>query len=192
MINRLFKKSTLYIVMVGAILGMSSAVSFAQVYETMEGHVEFDSSVPLHSFTGTSENLTGQINLTENIVDFYVDLTTLETGIGSRDRDMRETLNTDEFPFAEFYGSLKTLPDSSSIMPQTVMVVGDFKIHGISKSIEVPGKITFNEQGIHVVAEWEINIKDYDITPPGVLFYKVSEIQKVRIDVLLPEKEEMP
>lgn len=27
----------------------------AQVYETSAGHVEFDSSVPLHSFTGRSE-----------------------------------------------------------------------------------------------------------------------------------------
>ena len=66
----------------------------AQAWYAETGHVEFLSNVPLHDFIGTSDVLTGRIDLAENTVDFFVDLNTLDTGIGKRDKDMRKTLET--------------------------------------------------------------------------------------------------
>ena len=164
---------------------------YAQVYETSSGHVEFDSSVPLHSFTGQSDHLTGQINLSDGTVDFYVDLTTIETGIAARDKDMRETLETDRYPFAEFFGSLESSFDSSAMEPQKVKVAGEFTVHGVSQNVEIDGTLKKTEDGLEVSAEWELNIRDYDIEPPGILFYRVSEVQTVRIETLLTPKMSM-
>ena len=61
----------------------------AQSYFTDAGTAIFHSKVPLHSFSGTSENLTGLINLDDKTVDFYLDLATLDTGNGKRDKDLR-------------------------------------------------------------------------------------------------------
>lgn len=162
----------------------------AQVFMTRTGHVEFTSSVPLHSFTGSSEHLVGQINLNDNTVDFYVDLNSIDTGIGKRDKDMRQTLDTKNHPFAEFFGELVTSFDTSNSGEQPASVEGEFSIHGVTRKVKIDGTLQKTEEGLLVKADWIVNLKDYDIEPPGILFYRVDEEQKIKIDALLTPVEE--
>ena len=157
----------------------------AQTFMSEEGRAEFTSRVPLHTFTGTSKNLTGQIDLVESTVDFYIDLTTLKTGNKKRDKDMLLTLETKEFPFAEFFGKLETPFDPTKPGVQPVKVRGDFKIHGVTREIEVEGTMQSSSQGLVVNAAWELNLKDYKIVPPSLLIMKVDEVQEVKIEAML-------
>ncbi|MEX2455710.1 MAG: YceI family protein [Balneolaceae bacterium] len=158
---------------------------------TDSGYAEFTSHVPLHSFTGKSNHLTGMIDPSERVVDFYIDLNTLKTGIGKRDRDMYSTLNVEEHPFAEFTGTLNSPIDMESTEKQTVEVTGDFTIHGVSREVTIPGTIQKNEDHLLLEAEWTLNLNDYNIEPPGILFYRVNEEQEVRIEAtLLPQDRE--
>lgn len=157
----------------------------AQVYQAKTGHAEFKSSVPLHSFVGTSDHLVGKINLADGTVDFYLDLTTLDTGNNKRDKDMRETLETDEYPFAEFFGKLVSGFDSTSSKPQQVTVQGEFKIHNVTQKVTIGGTLQKTDQGLKVEAAWTLNLTDYDIKPPGILFYRVDEEIDVQVDALL-------
>lgn len=160
-------------------------VSQAQTFQTERGHAEFRSEVPLHSFTGTSENLVGQIDLMDHTVDFYIDLNTLKTGIGKRDKDMKKTLDTDQYPFAEFFGQLVTPFDTNSDAVQPAIVRGAFKIHGITKQVEITGSLQKTADGIRVQAAWELDLDDYDIEPPSLLIVKVNPVQDIQIDALL-------
>ena len=162
-----------------------STPALAQTYMGENGTAEFTSKVPMHTFTGSSEYLTGQVNLVENTVDFYIDLTTLKTGNKKRDKDMLITLETKDYPFAEFFGSLQTEFDTSSSAEQPVTVAGDFKIHGVTRKIEVDGRMQMTPDGLQVQAEWQINIKDYNIVPPSLLIMKVDEVQEIKINALL-------
>lgn len=161
----------------------------AQSYMTEEGHAEFTSSVPLHTFTGVSDHLTGLIDFDENLVDFYIDLQTLKTGNGKRDRDMYSTLETDKFPFAEFTGSLETPFDPESTEEKNVIVTGDFTIHGVTQSIEVEGILQKRNNGLYLEASWILNLDDYEIEPPGILFYRVDEEIEVQIETELQPQE---
>lgn len=156
-----------------------------QAFFADNGHVEFLSNVPLHSFVGESDQLVGRVDLAERTVDFYVDLNTLDTGIGKRDKDMRKTLETDTYPFAEFFGTLLTEIDPEAAGPQAVEVEGDFTVHGITRSIRVPGTITFDNGAMRVTAAWVLNLKDHDIEPPRLLIIKVDEEQAISFDILL-------
>ena len=158
----------------------------AQTYMAENGTAEFTSKVPLHTFTGSSDYLVGQINLVENTVDFYIDLTTLKTGNKKRDKDMLITLETKEYPFAEFFGNIQTEVDPASSVDQPVKVVGDFKIHGVTRKIEVDGIIQIKPEGLMVQAEWQLNLADYNIVPPSLLVVKVDEVQDIKIQALLP------
>ena len=160
-----------------------------QSYLTKSGHVEFDSSVPLHSFTGTSDRLVGKINLADSTVDFYVDVHTLETGIGKRDRDMLKTLEAEKHPFAEFYGKLVTTFNPQNTQPQDVTVEGDFKVHGVSNPVTLSGTLQKTSDGLQVQAEWTLNMKDYNIKPPGILFYRVSEKIEASISATLSSQQ---
>lgn len=156
-----------------------------QVYMTESGHAEFDSSVPLHTFTGVSDHLVGKIDLNDSTVDFYLDVNTLKTGIGKRDKDMLETLNADEYPFAEFFGKLKGSFDPDTEEPQKVVAEGEFSIHGETNDLRVEGTLQKTSEGLSLNAAWTINMEDYNIEPPGILFYRVSEKIDIRIEATL-------
>lgn len=170
------------LVLVLAILATSAT---AQTYGSARGTVSFTSRVPLHTFTGTSQHLNGAIGLDTREVDFYVDLETLETGIGKRDRDMREALETQRFPFAEFTGRLTTPLDLQQRTAQRARVEGTFTIHGVARPLTVVGTIEPTRRGLRVRAGWEVRLDDHDIQPPRLLMVKVNQIQRVEIDILL-------
>lgn len=157
----------------------------AQSFSTENGHVEFTSSVPMHTFTGESDLLVGQINLADSTVDFYVDLTTFETGIGKRDKDMRKTLETDEFPFAEFFGKLTSGFDPATATEQDASVVGNFSIHGVTRTVEISGTLQMADESLKLSAEWKLNLEDYRIVPPSLLIMKVDKMQEIRITAIL-------
>ncbi len=161
--------------------------AFAQEYQTSDGQAKFHSTVPLHSFTGESEYLNGLIDFEENLVDFYLDLSTLKTGNSSRDSDMYTTLNIDQYPFAEFTGSIISdysfNPDSLGKQPVTVS--GEFTLNGITVSKTVEGSIEQTDQSINIKAKWVLDITDYQIEPPGILFYRVRDEMDVEISAEL-------
>jgi len=155
------------------------------VYETDSGYVEFESRVPLHTFTGQSNDLVGRVNLADSTVDFYVDLATLRTGNGKRDKDMRTALNVDEHPFAEYYGKLITPFDESLEGDQPARTRGTFTVHGVSREIEVQGVLRNTPDGLYMSAEWTLNLEDYDIEPPRLLIVKVHPEQELKIEATL-------
>lgn len=157
-----------------------------QSYVSEEGYVEFESSAPLLTFKGISNNLTGLIDFDQNLVDFYVDLNTIDTGIRLRNRHMRESyLETDKFPFAEFTGRLTTEFDFQIAQPQPATVTGTFKIHGVEREIDVEGNIQLVSDGLLLTASWVVRLEDYNIDRPSVIFYELAEEQKVSISITL-------
>ncbi len=158
----------------------------AQIYYTESGRTEFHCEVPLHSFTGHSNYLVGKINLNTGTVDFYVDVHTLQTGIEMRDDDMLETLKAKKYPFAGFYGKLVSDFNPDLNQPQKVTVEGEFTIHGVSNPVTISGTLQKTDRGLKLNASWKLNMKDYKIEPPGILFYRVNETLDIRVEALLP------
>lgn len=161
----------------------------AQSYFTENGTAIFHSKVPLHTFSGTSERLTGLINLEDGTVDFYLDLETLDTGNAKRDKDMLITLETDSYPFGEFYGTLKSDFDAQLLEAQEVAVEGTFKIHGKEQTVVITGTLTPTENTLVVSAGWILKLADYGIEPPSLLFIKVDQEQEIEINAVLTLKE---
>jgi hypothetical protein len=80
---------------------------------------------------------------------FEVDLRTLDTGIGLRNRHMREGyLHTDKYPFAKYSGNMTK--SWKSAKGTEVMVSGSIDIHGKKKSLDVCGVITPAPNGFRI------------------------------------------
>jgi polyisoprenoid-binding protein YceI len=158
----------------------------AQSFTADDGYVEFISRAPLLEFKGTSSHLTGLVDLNQNLVDFFVDLNALDTGIQRRNRDMRNTyLKTDLYPFAEFTGQLITPFDASISDKQDVRVSGTFNIHGVEREIEVEGTLESKNGSLRLEAGFAVLLEDHNIDRPRVLFYELSDEQIVNISILL-------
>jgi polyisoprenoid-binding protein YceI len=172
------------------VLGWAAPHGIAQQYLGDKGKAVFTSETPLTTFDGTSEHLTGLLDFDKNLVDFFLDLNTLDTGIGLRDKHMRKNyLETDKYPFAEFTGKILNYQQPPS-QSQEVTVTGTFKIHGVSKEVQIKGMLIPENGGFRIQAQWDLMLKDYNIDIPKVVFYQLSEKQAIRIDILLKPYEQ--
>ena len=160
----------------------------AQSYYTEKGKVQFESEATMESFTGTSESLVGKVNLADKSLDFYLDLATLTTGVGLRDEHMRENhLETEKFPFAEFFGTLEDDFDPQGTEQQEVTAKGVFKIHGVEREIEVIGSMWVSDGKLHLNASWQLKLADYEISRPSFLFLKLSDTQEISMNLVLEQ-----
>ncbi|MFD2201135.1 YceI family protein [Shivajiella indica] len=165
-------------------------VSFGQEFLTKDGKVIFISKASLSEFTGESDQLNGLVDIEKNLLDFYIDLNTLKTGIGLRDRHMRENyLETKKYPFAEFTGKMDTVPQLDEGKKVEVLAKGKFKIHGVERELEVKGfLIKKGNSQLELNANFKVKLSDYNIDIPKVMFYELAEEQEVSISAILIEK----
>ncbi|MBS4071109.1 YceI family protein [Algoriphagus aquatilis] len=162
----------------------------AQEYQTANGKATFLSKASLSEFTGESKTLKGLIDLDKNLVDFFLDLNTLKTGITLRDKHMRENyLETEKYPFAEFTGKFETLPKLNGAS-EKVTVRGKFKIHGVEREITVTGNLKKLTNGsLELKAAWVVALNDYKIDIPKLVFYELAAEQQVSIEAILNPKK---
>ncbi len=171
-----------------AILIYSNGLSLAQQYYTTNGFVEFVSRASIETFTGTSNNLNGLIDLATGDVDFYIDLNTISTGISLRDEHMRESyLETKKYPFAEFVGKLNGFNPSVNDT-QNVIVSGEFTIHGVKKQRTIQGRLLLNGDTLSIEANWPVLLSDHNISIPKIMFLKLADSQDVIIRATLTLK----
>jgi len=184
-------KKLAFLFLLTSCLALCGKSAISQTFVATDGYVAFISTAPLLEFKGTSNNLAGLINLETGEVDFYVDLASLDTGNRRRDRDMRQIyLETDKYPFADFKGRLTSDFDPGSEDEQPATVEGDFTMREITRKMSVSGTIQVTDEGVRVRAGWEILLKDFDIDRPSVLFYELSDVQTINIDILLRPHDE--
>jgi polyisoprenoid-binding protein YceI len=163
--------------------------------QTVEYHVDtrannvvkFISSAPIEDFEGVTKRIDGYVlhqgtELTDNSdVYFEVDLRTLDTGIGLRNRHMREDyLHTDKFPYARYKGSIVRVQRSGR--DNTVAVRGTMDIHGVTRQMDINATLTLTNNGYRVKSSFQIKLPDHDIPIPRFMFLKISEVMRLELD----------
>lgn len=98
---------------------------------------------------------------------------------------MRETLKVEKYPFAEFFGKIVSGFNPAADTLQDVTVAGEFKIHGVTQMVEIQGNLRKTTDGLKVEASWTLDMTDYNIRPPGILFYRVDENIDIHIETTL-------
>ncbi len=153
--------------------------------------VTFISETTLESFEGVSNKIDGYLALEsfEKFITsklyFEVDLNTLDTGIGLRNRHMRENyLETDKYRYAFYEGKLS---DIKLIKGDEYFIESDgmMFIHGVNKKIKVAGKLNINDEGWLLSSEFSILLSDYNIEIPKVMFMKLNNKVQVKLSINL-------
>ncbi|MGE5457825.1 MAG: YceI family protein [Methanococcaceae archaeon] len=150
--------------------------------------VKFISDAKIESFEGTTDKIDGYLVfdgndiLSKSSLYFEVDLRTLDTGIGLRNRHMREEyLETDKYPLTTFKGKI-IKADKISEGNFKVLAEGDLTIHGVTKKVQTIGQISNIGNGFHITSKFEVRLPDYNIEVPTMMFLKISEIIKLDLD----------
>jgi polyisoprenoid-binding protein YceI len=171
---------------------------FAASAQTVEYHVDakaknvvkFISDAPIEDFEGVTSKIDGYLkhsgsSLSESSdLYFEVDLRTLDTGIGLRNRHMREEyLHTDKYPYAKFSGTISNVRDAGS--NSTANVKGTMDIHGVKKTMEVSATLSPTSSGLRAKVSFIVKLTDHNIEVPKFMFLKISEDMKLELDVYL-------
>ena len=152
--------------------------------------VKFVSDAPVEDFEGTTNKIDGFIaydgnGLTTNSeLYFEVDLRTLDTGIGLRNRHMREDyLHTNKYPYAKFTGNIVDATPSGG--KTKVKVKGSMDIHGVKRSMDISGTISGSGDRLRITTTFDVSLPNHNIEVPQFMFMKIDENMELILDFTL-------
>lgn len=205
--SRVLKPSIAVTVLLASLLSASAANAGRWWVAPGAGQqVGFHSKAPVESFDGRTDRVQGIVALDETSVgdsiaiEVRVDMASLDTGIGMRNRHMRDNhLHTDRFPEAVFRGGRVTsgagvdLRDGEA---HDLGVEGVLELHGVSRPVSLVLRATLVgigeadvTSGLRIATEFPVSLADYDIPRPQFLFAKLGEVQRVYADLIAVEDE---
>ncbi|MBI5868801.1 MAG: YceI family protein [candidate division Zixibacteria bacterium] len=158
--------------------------------------VKFTSKAPLENFDGTTSRIDGYAvtpfdtlragtGYDSSKFYFEVDLNALDTGIGLRNRHMRENyLETDRFPFSQFAGRISEAGRAADSAFH-LTIAGDMTIHGVQKPKSATIQAAKEGSRYHVRGQFPVALPDYKIKVPRLMFLKISDTVQVQLDFYL-------
>ena len=188
--------------LVGIFFG-TTVLSGQQAYQVAlesDRLVRFTSSTAIDEFEGTTERLDGLVLLnTEELTDrtggaeseiyFEVDLASLDTGIGMRDRQMRDSyLEVDRYPYAAFGGTIEQVTSLPGEIFQ-VTTQGILGIHGIEQERALTCNLATVNEGYRVNCSFSVFLSDHDIEIPKLMFLKLNNEIRMELNFILEPVE---
>lgn len=162
-----------------------------QVDKNAKNLVKFISETPVEDFEGKTSKIDGYLicESIEKLVGsehyFEVELNSVDTGIGLRNRHMREDyLHTEKYPLTHFKGII-TESVKVSDTEYDVKSKGKMFIHGVTKEITISGKIYKLGSGYKLKTNYSINLTDYNVKVPKFMFVRISEEIKLVLDFVV-------
>lgn len=156
--------------------------------------IEFTGSKVTGKHEGGFKNFTGTIDLVNNKPEDSGVSVEIETNSVFTDADgLTKHLQTPDFFDVEKYpkasfNSTKIVADAEK-GAGNYTVTGDLNLHGATKSITFPAKITVGDSEVAVDAEFSINRKDFGIAYAGKADDLVRDDVVIRLNLKSPRKK---
>ena len=168
-----------------------------QVNKTRSNVVKFISDAPIEQVEGITDQIDGYIvwqgdNPTENS-EFYfeVNLNAVDTGIGLRNRHMRDNyLETDKYRYAKYAGQVVEYHIGSEDSIFNVIADGKINIHGIEQPLIIEGVSEKSNDQYHFQCAFKVKLQDHDIKVPQLMFMKISDTIQIELDFYLKKIQE--
>jgi polyisoprenoid-binding protein YceI len=151
--------------------------------------VGWPSALEIH---GKGKGLHGRIAVAGSSAQGRVsfDLQTLDTGIGLRNRHMKEEyLETTRFPQATLTLTrvdVQDLAGQPAFSGRRVPFEGLLELHGVSRPVSGEAQVTRDGSGVKVEAAFGVRTTDFGIRTPSYLGITVAEEVKVKVRFSAP------
>jgi polyisoprenoid-binding protein YceI len=132
------------------------------------GTLSFTGHSTLGDFVGTTTTVSGGVTGNAELASargwVEAGITTLSTGNGLRDRDLRATMDVAKYPTMRF--ELAGVAVESPAPPSdtvTGTLRGTLSIHGVTREVAVPATLIAASDTIDVSGEFPVNLADYKV-----------------------------
>lgn len=155
----------------------------------------FGSDTVKKTAVGKSQAVSGTLVIEDDVLtegNITVDMTQLQSDSSSRDSKMEnEGLETNDFSEAKFVANAnQSLKDSVTKNKDVeVNISGKLTLHGVTKDISLKLTANWNGKVIVLSGEHEIQLSDYEISPPDTPFVKVDDKGSIKFQLLFFPQE---
>jgi polyisoprenoid-binding protein YceI len=176
-------KNLIVIFLVIATIGTVNAQT---IYSTKTGSASFFSKTSIRDINAKNDKVGVVLNTATNEMVFVVSIKNFVFPDALMQEHFNETyMESDKYPNANFSGKFNEKIDYSKDGVTNVTATGKLKIHNVEHEVTEKGTITIKDGKIILHAEFTVELKDYNIEIPKVVFDDIAKTILIKIDTPL-------
>lgn len=167
-----------------------AANAYGQKYTAEKSFVKFFSQAAIEDITATNEKATALFDAGTGAVAFVVPINQFMFAKSlMREHFNEKYLESERYPKSTFQGLITGFnPDVTT--QQTVNAQGKLTIHGVTREVTIPGQITRSGNSLSMSSKFMIELKDYKIDIPRLMWQNIAERVEVTLEVSFRPAEE--
>lgn len=172
---------------------MLPALTFAQSKQfTREGHIQFQSVAEAENIEANNYKVTSVIDFATGNMEFAVLMKAFEFEKALMEEHFNENyVESELYPKASFKGKIVdvSVVNLEEDGEYEMEVEGELSLHGVTKTINVPAKITVTDGVVSGQASFNVKVADYEIKIPKVVVNNIAEEITVNVTCKYQELE---
>ena len=163
----------------------------AQLYFTKNGSVSFFSSTPMEDIRAGNNQVISILNTGSGEIQFSL----LNNAFHFKKALMEEHFNEEyiesaQYPKSTVKGTISNLKEVNFSKDgiYNITVSGSLNLHGVTKSISVPGKLTVKGNSLSASSVFKIRTKDYNIKIPAAVKNNIAETVELTVNCSYEKK----
>jgi hypothetical protein len=157
---------------------------YSQTFMTRNGYIGFFSVTPLEDIKAENQQVYAVIDAAKKNLAF----TCLVKGFLFRKELMQEHFNenyveSDKYPKANFIGAYTGDVNVAKDGTYPVQIKGQLTFHGVTQTIDVPGKIEVKGNKLNGTSDFKLTPGDFNITIPALVREKIA--RQIDVHVLV-------
>lgn len=172
----------------GVLVLLSVLVSAQDKFFTKNGRISFVSKGNVETISAKHKGVTCVLDSRSGAMQFAVLMKGFEFPKALMQEHFNENyVESDKYPKADFKGQVVNNDDVKYGQDGTynAKAIGTLTLHGVTKEIEVPGKIIVKGGKPQLNADFTILLSDYNIKIPSLVKENISNTVSVAVDCAL-------
>ncbi len=154
----------------------------AQMLKGKETNVQFFSETPMENISATNKYVVLMLKPSSNALQILVHNKgfTFEKPL-MQEHFHENYMETEKFPESKFVGNIIEKVDYTKDGETAVTAKGKLTIHGVTKDVEIKGKIKIVNGVVSLEAKFPVKVADYGIQVPSLVTEKIAEVVEVTV-----------
>jgi hypothetical protein len=146
-------------------------------------YISFYSSTPMEDILGESNEAVTILDSENGEVIFQALMTTFHFKRALMEEHFNENyMESAKFPKTKFKGTIEGFKkEMLKAAPVNVKITGVLSVHGVDKTITVPGTIGLENGSIVGTSKFKVTPEDYGITIPSVVREKIGKEMEITV-----------
>lgn len=152
------------------------------IYICKHAKITFYSSAPIEDIRAESSSGASVFNPVTGELDFSVPIRSFEFEKSLMQEHFNsDYMESDKYPRATFKGKIKEHIDVTKDGTYPVEEIGEFSVHGVTKTRTIQGVISVRNEILTITSEFMVQCADHRIIIPQIVFHHIAESIKINV-----------